>query len=302
MGELEMDRCRGVHSVRYQFFLTVSLALLLTISATLVGTAPKAVADSTTFWGRSGPDGVGVDGATKRPGTDGGKQPSGGPKRQVLVVPACAGNEPSSGLRDTLCPLATSLCAGTPDPDDVMFWIYTGPVGVSRPTPQQWVRAGQRCMSPTQAGTLPGLPPFTLRDFRRLPLPPGGVNVQPPNLRTLVNVPTNLYVEAETTVLDTTLLGFPVQVRATPQKYHWQFGDGAAMTTDDKGAPYPDLRTTHTYTRPGHADLTLVTAYTGEYSIAGGPWLPIDGTAQVTSPPVTLTVLDAHNQLISGNP
>ena len=94
-------------------------------------------------------------------------------------------------------------------------------------------------MSPAQAGRLPGLPPFTLRDFRRLPLPAGGVNVQPPNLRTLVNVPTNLYVQAEVTTLTTTLVGFPVRVRATPVAYRWAFGDGAGLVTDDKGAPMP---------------------------------------------------------------
>jgi hypothetical protein len=153
-------------------------------------------------------------------------------------------------------------------------------------------------MSLQQAGRLPGLPPFTLRDFRRLPLPAGGVNVQPPNLRTLVNVPTNLYVQAGVTTLTTTLVGFPVRVRATPTSYRWTFGDGARLVTDDKGAPYPDLRVTHTYVRAGRAELSLVTTYTGEYSVAGGPWLPIDGTAQVRSPALTLTVLDAHNQLV----
>ena len=141
-------------------------------------------------------------------------------------------------------------------------------------------------------------PAVTVRDFRRLPLPPGGVNVQPPNLRTLVNVPTNVFVSARVTVLNTTLLGVPVRVRATPVRYHWTFGDGRSLLTSDPGAAYPDLRTTHIYLQPGARQLGLTTTYTGEYSVAGGPWLPIDGVARVVSAPVTLTVLAAQSQLI----
>jgi hypothetical protein len=143
------------------------------------------------------------------------------------------------------------------------------------------------------------VPVFTARDFRRLPLPPGGVRIEPPNLRTLVNVPTNVYVVAEVRIIPTTLLGFPVRVRATPERFRWRFGDREGLDTADPGAPYPDLRTTHTYLRPGQRRVGLRTSYRGEYSVAGGPWLPIDGTAQVASAPVTLTVLSATNRLVA---
>jgi PKD repeat protein len=141
------------------------------------------------------------------------------------------------------------------------------------------------------------LPVFGVEDFRRLPLPAGVVHVQPPNGRTLVNVPTNVYVDADEVVLPTQLLGFPVRVRATPARFTWRFGDGHAMTTTDRGAPYPDMTTTHTYTRPQTARIALTTVYTGEYSVAGGPFQPIDGTATVQSPAAALTVLAAENRL-----
>jgi hypothetical protein len=144
------------------------------------------------------------------------------------------------------------------------------------------------------------IPVFGVEDFRRLPLPAGVVHVQPPNGRTLVNVPTNVYVDAEPVTLPTQLLGFPVRVRATPARYRWRFGDGAALTTRDEGAPYPDMTTTHTYTQPREARISLTTVYTGEYSVAGGPFQPIDGTATVTSPAAALTVLAAENQLTTG--
>ena len=219
--------------------------------------------------------------------------------RATLIVPACPGNEPTHlAPLDALCVSAISMCASTPEPRDLLVWVFRGPAGVARPTLSQWVLTATRCMS-TQPAASPGpRPAFTLRDFRRLPLPPGGVNVQPPNLRTLVNVPTNVFVSAAVTRLDTTLLGLPVRVRATPVRFHWTFGDGRSLVTEDPGAAYPDLRTTHTYSQPGTRQLGLTTTYTGEYSVAGGPWVPIDGVAQVVSAPVTLTVLAAESQLI----
>jgi hypothetical protein len=142
---------------------------------------------------------------------------------------------------------------------------------------------------------------LSVNDFRRLPLPAGGVNVQPPNLRSLINVPTNVFVLAPVTVLDTTLLGLPVRVRATPVRFSWRFGDGQGLVTDDPGAPYPELRVTHTYQDPGPRTLSLATSYRGEYSVAGGPWLPILGTAEVASAPVSLTVLQAESELRGGS-
>jgi hypothetical protein len=144
------------------------------------------------------------------------------------------------------------------------------------------------------------VPVFGVEDFRRLPLPAGVVHIQPPNGRTLVNVPTNVYVDADPVTLPTTLLGFPVRVRATPARFHWRFGDGGTLTTADEGAPYPDMTTTHTYTQPQRARVSLTTVYTGEYSVAGGPFQPIDGTATVTSPTAALTVLAAENRLTTG--
>jgi hypothetical protein len=214
------------------------------------------------------------------------------------MVPACEGNQPTiSAPLDTLCQQAIDLCSATPEPVDLMFWIYSGPPGVSSPSPAQWTRTGQRCLRRDQVAAA-AVPAFTARDFRRLPWPPGAVTVQPSTLRTLVNAPTNVFVRARIVTLDTTLLGLPVRVRATPARYDWAFGDGGVLSTSDPGGPYPDMTTTHTYAVPGEREVTLTTAYTGEYSVSGGPWLPIDGEASVASPPVGLTVVEARAVLV----
>jgi len=78
------------------------------------------------------------------------------------------------------------------------------------------------------------------------------------------------------------------------------FGDGNHYGPHaDAGAPYPALRITNTYAEPGTYDITLTTYYTGEYSVAGGPWLPVPGKAQVTSPPAQVQALAGRNRLVA---
>jgi hypothetical protein len=141
---------------------------------------------------------------------------------------------------------------------------------------------------------------LSLAEFRRLPLPAGVVHVQPGTLRTLVNVETNVFVSAGPANLRTTLIGRPVRVRATPVGFRWTFGDGGVLNTTDAGGAYPAMTTTHVYRQPGVVPVALVTRYRGEYSVAGGPWLPVDGEAEVNSPPVQLTVVATRNELVSG--
>jgi hypothetical protein len=175
-----------------------------------------------------------------------------------------------------------------------MYWVYEQVDGSGN-----WVQVGQMCLSPEDpAARRRARPAVTAEDFRRLPLPAGRVRVQPASGRTLVNVPTNVYVEAPVAVLPATVLGAGVRVRATPVEFVWGFGDGGRLRTGDPGAPYPDLRTTHTYTAPGSVRLSLTTVYRGEFSVDGGAWLPIEGTASVDSPTQVLTVVAARAELV----
>ena len=190
------------------------------------------------------------------------------------------------------------MCLNTADPADHMFWFFAGPPGVPAPAPNQWIRTGQACLRDDQVPGAAAIPTVTADDFRRLPLPAGQVHIQPGSGRTLINVPTNVYVEAATAILPTTVLGTPVRVRATPISYDWTFGDGHRLHTVDPGAPYPDLRTTHTYAGTGTVALGLNTTYRGEYALPNGPWIPIDGTATVASPAQNLVVVAARAELV----
>lgn len=219
--------------------------------------------------------------------------------RIVIAVPACQGNDPRLATpRDELCHEAVAMCADTRDPTDMLFWYYAASTNAGTPRPNDWARIGQACV---RYSDVPGhaLPEMSIDDFRRLPLPSGRVHIQPNDGRTLVNVETNLFVEAREVPLTTSLLGLNVHVRATPVWYQWDYGDGRSRRTTDPGAPYPELRTGHVYMTAGVVLVRLSTAYTGEYSVEGGPWLPIDGVAIVPSQGVTLTVSEVNSELVA---
>lgn len=217
-----------------------------------------------------------------------------------IALPVCQGNDPNLAVPvQGMCAQAALMCSSTSDPSDVMFWIYQGPPGVAAPAPGQWRMAGHECRHAGRP-TNRAVPALTLREFRQLPLPPSVIRIQPATLRTLVNIETNVYTESRPAILSTTLLGLPVRVRVTPVGYRWVFGDGSRLQTPNPGAPYPRMTTTHVYKQSGRYSVVLVTRYAGEYSVAGGPWLPVDGEAEVSSRGVSLTVVKARTHLVDG--
>lgn len=140
------------------------------------------------------------------------------------------------------------------------------------------------------------LPVFTVEDLRRLAVSPA-VSAVEPAPDTLVGLHTNMYATAEEQVFDTELAGFPVRVRVTPESFTWDYGDGATLgPTALAGGPLPEgswdvpTDTSHQYAETGDVGVVLTTEFSGEYSISGGPWLPVDGTSTVASEPVQLSV------------
>lgn len=137
-----------------------------------------------------------------------------------------------------------------------------------------------------ESGPDPVVITVTASDFAELPVAGPQVHLQPDRGWVLVNMDTVVYTSSAPQVLQTELLGVPVAVRATPQEFSWDFGDGAdPVVTADAGRPWPDQTVAHAYTRAA-ADqvVTLHTTFTGEFRVAGqGPWIPIAGTVATTS-------------------
>jgi hypothetical protein len=143
---------------------------------------------------------------------------------------------------------------------------------------------------------------MVLREIQRIGLPSLQVQVQPED-RTLVNFATNFYAEPQAFERQITLLGQGVDVRATPTRFDWSFGDGAAEQTEDPGAPYPDLEVTHEY---ADADVTVRPSvdvtYAAEFRVGGGEWQEIPQTVTISGTPVSLRVVEATPVLSGDGP
>jgi len=103
-------------------------------------------------------------------------------------------------------------------------------------------------------------------------------------------------------VLDTTLLGIAVQIRATPRSFTWDYGDGTTpVSTTDPGAAYPQHTVAHTYDQPAdQVRITLTTTWSGQFRITGTPtWTDVTGTAATTSTADPLRVYEARSRLVT---
>ena len=138
----------------------------------------------------------------------------------------------------------------------------------------------------------------TQSDFASLPVAPAVAHAGPPSGYLPVNMDLIAYAESQEQTLDTVLLGTPVQVRAMPVEYRWDFGDGNTITTHTPGHPYPSKDIVNRYEHEGWYDITLSTTYTGQYSVAGGPWEDIDGTVTIDSAPVSIYSRSFESHLV----
>ena len=131
--------------------------------------------------------------------------------------------------------------------------------------------------------------------LRELPIAAPALGAQP-GRHTLKGAETNVYADSAAQAFRITLLGRAVEVRVRPVEHRFDYGDGAALVSAAPGGPVPEARwgeetaTSHRYTATGDYTVALSTVFAGEFSVDGGPFQPIPGTATVPSPPRTLSV------------
>lgn len=144
------------------------------------------------------------------------------------------------------------------------------------------------------------VPALTVEDFRRLPLPSPALSVQPARGWVLVNKETIVYTGDAPVTLQTDLLGYAMEVEATPSRFTYDFGDGSApLTTASPGRPWPDQDTTHVYRRLGTRTITLTTTWTGRYRVAGSAaWHTVAGTATTSATSAPFEVQERRSHLV----
>lgn len=317
-------------SLSVAFALAASLTPMYTPADLSLATGRVVTSTvSTKIRPRPGDRGVDIGGkkkkrGTKKPGTPGnpggpGKPVNpGGPGNpddptghyETTWTYGCAGNE--AGVRNVPCASAYWACGvaeGMPGGPLIYYWRRWVPDAGS---PEPWQHVGQECYprpeDPDPAAPTPDGPPVLtpgriIEEWRHTPFAEAFLTVQPPNGKTLVQLP--VFAEAgfpsagfePGEVNNVTILGIPIRIRPTLSTYRYRFGDGTVVTTKSPGGPYPDGDVRHTYTTAGKRTLSVDTVYGGEFSIDGGEWVTIDATITIPGTAHELDVRTTHNRL-----
>ncbi len=214
-------------------------------------------------------------------------------------VLTCFDNYP--GLLNEICPSARNCSAQ--GQYQWNLWARQLTDGSGRPTPQaRWQVIATECYTGQPAAPEPPRPQVTdalvLREVQRLGLPRLTVRVQPAEA-TLVNFETIFYAEPVAWSRTVRLLGYTVDVEATPTSYSWLFGDGESDATTSPGAPYPAADVTHTYADAGVRVRPRVdVAYEVRYRVDGGGWQTISAPIRAAGLPVDLRIREGTPVLV----
>ncbi|MDM7831273.1 hypothetical protein [Cellulomonas edaphi] len=143
------------------------------------------------------------------------------------------------------------------------------------------------------------LPTLTQEDFRRLPIAPSSLTIQPDRGWVLVNKETIAYSDDDEQSLRTQVLGVGVDVVVKPESFTWTFGDGKPFTTDGPGRAYPQQYVSRVFKRLGEATITLTTTWSGRYRVDGSArWRDVVGTATTTTVSPAFEVVERRSVLV----
>ena len=99
-------------------------------------------------------------------------------------------------------------------------------------------------------------------------LPTAGISYQP-SFSPLVQTPIYFWSDIPTVVTKKVeVVGEIVDVRLKPT-FMWHYGDGVIFITRKVGAAFPDGEIRHTYSKPGHYIIELITRWDGEFTVEG---------------------------------
>ena len=99
-------------------------------------------------------------------------------------------------------------------------------------------------------------------------LPTAGIAYSP-SFQPLIKVPVFFWCDLPAVVTKKIkIVGEVVEVSLKPT-FLWHYGDGVIYLTRKAGAPYPDGEIQHSYSKPGHYLVELITKWDGEFTVQG---------------------------------
>lgn len=216
--------------------------------------------------------------------------------------PACF-DDRNSG--DIACLRQAATC--TAASDGRLVWWFSG---LRVTDPATWPRLGANpsCIySEDPAAFQERLREAILTAFQEAPITPGTMTLQP-SPHTLIGAHTNVYVEASSQVFEMELLGQSIRIEVEPTEYTFNYGDGTSYgPVSTSGGPLPEARwgeqtpTSHMYSQTGDFTVGITTFFSGQYSVNGGPMIPMDGRAEVASPSQLVSVWRAESRNVADN-
>ena len=158
------------------------------------------------------------------------------------------------------------------------------PPVVKKPAPVKAKPPAVKKPAPKKSTPTPQ-PPVTqsasLTDRLIKSLPTAGIAYQP-EYEPLVGVPVYMWTDLPSSFMtQVKIVGEIVDVALRPS-FSWSFGDGTFLSTTDLGAPFPDGKIQHTYSRPGTYVITLISTWNGTYT-HNAQMRAITGTVKTTS-------------------
>lgn len=127
-------------------------------------------------------------------------------------------------------------------------------------------------------------------------IPTAGISYQP-SFSPLVQTPVFFWSDIPTLVTKkVAVVGEVVDVRLKPL-FIWHYGDGVIFITRKVGAAFPDGEIQHTYSKPGHYIIELITRWDGEFTVDGIS-APIPGDITTVSV-LPITVVAAPIRLMN---
>ena len=99
-------------------------------------------------------------------------------------------------------------------------------------------------------------------------LPTAGIAYSP-SFQPLIKVPVFFWCDVPPVVTKKIkIVGEVVEVSLKPT-FLWHYGDGVIYLTRKAGGPYPDGEIQHSYSKPGHYLVQLITKWDGEFTVQG---------------------------------
>ena len=99
-------------------------------------------------------------------------------------------------------------------------------------------------------------------------LPTAGIAYSP-SFQPLIKVPVFFWSDVPEVInKKISIVGEVVEVQLKPS-FIWHYGDGIIYVTRKVGAAFPDGEIRHTYSKPGHYLIELITRWDGEFTVDG---------------------------------